>query len=392
MPPALVRLFGEGFRLFHLAAGLFAVLAVAVWGLWLAVGQAPGALPTAATPPLWHAHEMVFGYGGAVLAGLFLTAPSGRLPHLFFPVLGVLWLAGRLAIWGSAYMPAIAVAAVDLAFLIPVWARMAGQFARRPRWQTGMFLAVLTLHWVANLAVHLDWMGLAPGVAGRGVLAGLLVCAVMNAVFGGRMTSGLTRNAMVRAGARPLPADRPWLDALGAGSVLAAAGLALTGAPPMVLGAVYLAAGAAQSLRLAGWRGLWAGRQPLLASFHLAFAFLSVGLLAMGLAEFGLGGRLAALHLLAIGAVAGMSLAVMARGVLGQTGRAPMAPSFLVFAYAAVALSATLRWAGGEALAPQLGAAFLFAAGFAAYVAALWPAFLGPKLRPGSPGARPLGH
>jgi uncharacterized protein involved in response to NO len=48
----------------------------------------------------WHAHEFLFGYLGAVIAGFVLiTVPNwiGRLPVMGRPLAG-LWVAGRIAL------------------------------------------------------------------------------------------------------------------------------------------------------------------------------------------------------------------------------------------------------------------------------------------------------
>ncbi|HEU4924220.1 MAG TPA: NnrS family protein, partial [Burkholderiales bacterium] len=65
--PAGFALFALGFRPFYLLAGLYAALSVPLWAL-----QYAGWLPDA--NPLWHAHEMLFGYAFAVIAGFLLTA------------------------------------------------------------------------------------------------------------------------------------------------------------------------------------------------------------------------------------------------------------------------------------------------------------------------------
>jgi hypothetical protein len=74
---ALLRL---GFRPFYLLASLFAALSVPLWALqyagWLHAVYLPG--------PLWHAHEMLFGFTMAVAAGF----PSVRLRRLCHPILG----------------------------------------------------------------------------------------------------------------------------------------------------------------------------------------------------------------------------------------------------------------------------------------------------------------
>ena len=59
-----------GFRPFYLLASIFASLSIAPWGAqyagWLSAPYLHG--------PLWHAHEMVFGFTLAVMTGFLFTA------------------------------------------------------------------------------------------------------------------------------------------------------------------------------------------------------------------------------------------------------------------------------------------------------------------------------
>jgi uncharacterized protein involved in response to NO len=92
-------LFAYGFRPFFLAAGLSAALAVPAWLAMLASGSTPlGALP----PPLWHAHELFYGFVVAALAGFLLTAVPGWTGSRGFggwPLIALttVWLLGRTA-------------------------------------------------------------------------------------------------------------------------------------------------------------------------------------------------------------------------------------------------------------------------------------------------------
>ncbi|WP_255455638.1 NnrS family protein [Salipiger sp. PrR007] len=92
-------LFSYGFRPFFLGAGVWAVLSAC---LWLALLSGTLALPTRLDPVSWHAHEFLFGYLGAVLAGFMMTAVpnwTGRMPIVggTMILLFTLWLVGRLA-------------------------------------------------------------------------------------------------------------------------------------------------------------------------------------------------------------------------------------------------------------------------------------------------------
>lgn len=75
------------------------------------------------TPLQWHAHEMLFGFGWAVLGGFLLTASKNwagvRGFHgatLFLVCL--FWLLDRLAFWLPAGVPAIALVLMHNAFLL----------------------------------------------------------------------------------------------------------------------------------------------------------------------------------------------------------------------------------------------------------------------------------
>lgn len=96
-----------GFRPFFPLAGLTAVLVPLVWVLMLA-----GAIsPTTAVPMMqWHAHEMFFGFGLAVLGGFLLTATKnwvqvrghhGRALQLLVAA----WLLERAALWWGGSWP-----------------------------------------------------------------------------------------------------------------------------------------------------------------------------------------------------------------------------------------------------------------------------------------------
>ena len=385
---AFFRLLGEGFRVFFLSAGLFAVLAIGLWTWWLA---RPFDLP-ASSPVDWHAHEMIFGYATAALGGFFLTAVPNwtgarAARHVFIGMVAALWLAGRIAIFWSGLVPPVVVAVVDLAFLPVLAAKIATQLIRRPKPQNVMFLALLAILWTANLFVHLEWTGVTGDTAQRGLHAGLYLLVALIAVLGGRITPAFTRNAMTRTGRESgLPRSFAGLDAPAIAAAIALPLATLAALPGAVTGTLALAAGTGQIARLAFWRPGFTRAQPILWSMHLAFALLGLGLILTGLAQFGLGDPVAALHVLAIGGVGGMTLAVMSRASLGHGGRPLVAPRPVAAAYALVPAAAALRWMAPALsdlyLPALLGAGTLWVAAFALYLLALWPVFWTPRLAP----------
>jgi len=70
--------------------------------------------------PLWHGHEMVFGFVVAAISGFLLTAVpvwTGQRGYSGWPLvlLAGLWLSGRLLVASSGHWAAPLTAAVDLA-------------------------------------------------------------------------------------------------------------------------------------------------------------------------------------------------------------------------------------------------------------------------------------
>lgn len=392
------RLFSQGFRIFFLAACLFALVSMAIWEWFLARQTFTDAsvLPPAIAPHLWHAHEMIFGYGGAVLAGFFLTAvpnwTGGKsAPERFIALVFALWLVGRLGFWFSASLPPALVAVADLAFLPALGLKIAAQLLARPKPQQMIFLLALSLLWIGNLMCHLEWLDLLRDGVASGLRAGLLTLVAMIAILGGRVTPGFTRNAMVAAGRETgLPQNPAWLAYATTAPALALPPAVLLGLPDPVLAALALSAGAAALVRAALWQGRWTLPRPILWTLHLSYALTGLGLIVLGLAALNIGTELAALHLLGVGAVGGMTLSVLSRASLGHSGRPLHAPPALAAAYVMMPLAALARFVASALPAwhdaASLTAGALWLAAFALALYALWPALLLPR-----PPRKPVG-
>ncbi|MDQ2091779.1 NnrS family protein [Marimonas arenosa] len=390
------RLLTAGYRVFFLAAGLFAVFAMIVWEGWLGIHAAGGMvsdMPFAMAPHIWHAHELIFGYAAAAIAGFLMTAApswvgSEAARTRFFALASGVWLAGRLAVWFSGSLPAGLVMALDLSFLPVIGAKVAVLLLKRPKPRQMVFLVVLAVFFTANLMVHLEWAGLTADTAYGGLRAGLVTLSALIMVLGGRVTPAFTRNAMLRTGRETgLPRDPLPLAVAAIAAALALPVLTMAGLDGPVFAGVAMIAGLSGLARLTGWRGVWTLNQPILWSLHLGYAMNAAGLIALGLAALGLGSEIAALHLLGIGAVGGMTLAVMSRAALGHSGRPLVAPGPLALAYALLPLAAVARSAASEWPALYypgvLTAGGLWALAFTLYLAELWPLFTGPRMDAG---------
>ncbi|MET1415377.1 NnrS family protein [Roseibium sp. HPY-6] len=349
----------KGFRFYFLSAGLFSVFAMFAWTVWLGVHAAGGAfvsVPMSMAPHLWHAHEMVYGYAVAVMAGFFITAVPNwtgteEAGAKFVAASGLIWLLGRLGVWFSSAFDPVVVAIVDLAFIPVLSTAILGRLARKSQVRNMIFLFLLSALFLGNLMMHLDWIGWSSGTAEAGIRVGVFASAAMIAIVGGRVVPAFTRNALNRDGYEgALPRSNAWLDRLGVLSALLATLAAFPFVPVFFLGCIAFAAGAANLLRLAGWNG-WAVRNsPILWILHLAFLLLTAGYLVYGstliLAYMS---ETAALHLLATGAIGSMTLAMMTRASLGHSGQPLIVKRPIVLAYLMVIAAALIRSFGNLA-------------------------------------------
>jgi uncharacterized protein involved in response to NO len=151
--PALLT---YGFRPFFLGAAAWGALAMALWVSMLA-GRV--ALRTAFDPVSWNAHEFLFGYLRAVVAGFLLTTVPNwtrRLPIVGWPLGGLfaLWLTGRCAVALSLHLPQIAVAVADLSLPLVLGALIAREIVAGRNWRNLMVLAMLVAFALGNALFH----------------------------------------------------------------------------------------------------------------------------------------------------------------------------------------------------------------------------------------------
>lgn len=345
-------LFTYGFRPFFLGGALWAALAMVIWIVML---SGTAMLPTALDPVSWHAHEFLFGYLGAVIAGFMMTAVpnwTGRMPIVGWPLAGILalWGVGRLVVALSALIPAGAVVALDLAFPVTLALAMTREIAAGRNWRNLMMPGLLGLFILANALFHLDAARGGYPAQSTGFRLGLVAVVMMIALIGGRIVPSFTRNWLTKRGATSLPTPPGRrLDKL-ALIGLAAAGLVWITAPQS-RGGVMLLAGAAvlHLIRLIRWRGHVTGAEPLVWVLHVGYAFVPVG--ALGLALSGAWperfASAPAQHLWMAGAAGVMTLAVMTRATLGHTGHKLSAGRGTVALYLSLILSVIVRIAAG---------------------------------------------
>ena len=382
-------LFSYGFRPFFLGGALWASLAMVLWSAML-FGAAP--LPIVLDPVSWHAHAFLFGYLGAAIAGFLLTAVpnwTGNLPIVGWSLagLGAVWLAGRIAMSVSAYLPVMAVALVDLAFPTMLLLFLAREIVVGRNWKNVIVLVLYSVYLIANALFHWDAANGGYAAGGIGFRLGLAASLMLIAVIGGRVVPSFTRNWLVKAGQDrlPVPPMQGFDKVCLLGLLVALFAWVLT-PDARVAGVLLLAAGLMHAALLWRWRGLASLGEPLVWVLHLAYAFLPLGAVFLGvaimLAWFEL--QAASLHVWSIGAIGTMTLAIMTRASLGHTGAALKADTGTVLIYLSLPAALLCRLAAVLAPEPQvfyLGTAVFWVTGFLGFAVLYGPRLLLPRAR-----------
>ncbi|MCF6273591.1 MAG: NnrS family protein [Rhodobacteraceae bacterium] len=380
-------IFSIGFRPFFFAAGLWAAVAMLVWVLYLATGLE---LPSRMSGVDWHLHELVFGYTSAVIAGFLLTAVpnwTGRMPVMGWPVaaLAGLWLAGRVAMLFSLYLPPLVAPIIDLSFIVVLALIIAREIIAGKNWRNLKVLIILALIGFANGIFHYEAYTTA-GYDGYGIRVGVALIIMLIMVVGGRIIPSFTRNWLMRQPTGRLPAPMGNFDK--ATMVLSGIALLLWAVFPEAAATRPMAAlaGVLNLIRLGRWAGDRTFKEPLLAILHIGFFFIPYGFLTIAAGDILPGWSRASQipHAWTAGAIGLVTLAMLTRTSLGHSGR-PLAATKTVTAIYALVLLGVLTRIAGEFLPdvePLLHAAATFwIFGFGLFAVAFIPIFFRPRVQ-----------
>lgn len=380
-----------GFRLFFLLAAAFAALSITVW-MWKYFTSAP--------PPLlyvsasqWHAHEMLYGFAFAVIAGFLLTAVknwTGISTLDGWPLLGLAtcW-AGARGVMLFAHEWVILAALLDMGFNIWLITAVAHPIIKVKQWRQLGVLSKIILLTAGNMAFYAQVNGWTTSGARAALWMGLLLNVSLIMVISRRILPmfierGVKEDVRLK--------NNIWIDRV---LMLALVALLLNilSAEHETLNLVLaLTITVLSTIRLIGWHtpGVW--QVPLLWSFYGGLWLMTAGFLVFGLSfiDHSLP-QVLAIHCWGIGGIGVITLAMMSRVSLGHTGRDIHMPPRSVSWLFALAMLATLCRVLLPMLWPEvyrlslMMAASCWIAAFSGFCIVYWPILSRPRID-GSPG------
>ena len=317
-------LFNLGFRPFFLGAAIFAVLSIASW---MAVYTSYSDIQISnIIPSQWHAHEMLYGYGMAVVAGFLLTAVKNwtgvQTPHgKPLLVLFALWCVARvLFLFGTVFLALAALA--DLMFGLLLIVAVAHPIIRARQWQQLAVVSKLLLLWTGNLVFYLGCYNLINNGMLYAINGAVFLFIGLILMIGRRVIPFFIERGVVHLVVDKVQLKQyRWLDisimVLFIGLFINEIFIHAAGLSSLLSVVLF----ALNSYRLYSWHTAALWRVPLLWSLYLSSWLINFGFLLYGLQDLLDIPSILTLHLFTIGGIGLMTVGMMSRVALGHTGR-----------------------------------------------------------------------
>lgn len=379
---------GRGFRPFFLLGAIYAVLVVFAWVLFIHGSvRVPMFWDNAV---LWHAHEMIYGFTVAIIAGFLLTAVanwtgSSPVRRSNLALLCAVWVAGRIVFWSQQHS-AILSSFIDLSFLPLLAISLSIPLIRTGNRHNFMFLGILSLLFLGNLHMHLAALGVVGGDPRVTAYAAILVVMSIISIIGSRIIPSFTVAGLRMHGQLVYQTVQVKTDVAAMLLLIGTAvAVLLFGLESFTTGIIALVAGIIHLLRMRFWHTLKTKAEPMLWILHVGHLWLVAGLLTLGLYGFGLVENSSlALHMLTVGCVGSMTIGMMSRVALGHTGRPIIATPAVTASFFMMQGATFLRCLALliEKKSYNLwiaGSGTLWVGAFIIYLAVYVPILLGPR-------------
>ncbi|HHW78442.1 MAG TPA: NnrS family protein [Xanthomonadaceae bacterium] len=315
-----IALLNLGFRPFFLGAAIFAIVSMMLW-MGVYVLQLP--LPiTRISTFQWHAHEMIYGFAMAVVAGFLLTAVknwTGVQTLYGFGLLALcaLWALPRvLFLFGTPWM--FVAGFFDMLFALCLIGSILYSIVRIKQWRQLGIIVILALLASANGCFYLGAAGLIEQGVFFGIYGGLFLIVGLILVIGRRVIPFFIE---VGVGYPVKLFNSKWLDLVIIVFYIAFLVAEILVRNPWMVASTAMGLFVVNSARLVGWHtsGIW--QKPLLWSLFIAFIWINLGFLLLAINVFLKLPNVVVLHAFSVGGIGVIILSMMARVTLGHTGR-----------------------------------------------------------------------
>jgi len=333
----------KGFRPFFLGATIVAVLSMILW-MAVYVFHAPVEV-SGISMFQWHAHEMIFGYAVAVIAGFLLTATPNwtgekTVTGTGLGLLFAIWILARvLMLCGTRFLLYASIA--DLLFMLGLGIAVARPILKVRQKRQAPVLLIIGLLTAANLLFYLGASGHLDRGAYLGVHGGLYLILGMVLFMGRRVIPFFTQKGV---GYPVELTNARWNDIttfiLYPGFLLSELFFQFHLAGALFAAGLFIL----NSLRVNDWHTLGIWKKPLLWGLFAAFIMINLGFLLRALMPVTAIPDYLPIHAFAVGGIGIVTISMMARVTIGHTGRnVHQAPPIMALLLILMVLTATVR-------------------------------------------------
>lgn len=375
-------LWNLGFRPFFLFGSLWAAFHILVW-----VAFQTGKFPffSISDPITWHAHEMIFGFASAIVAGFLLTASQNwtgiRGVHgQKLKFLAGIWILARLfsTVSGKFYF---FYAISDLSFYPMLAWYLKPYLLQKSQRRNQIFFLLFFVLFAANVVIHLSHFQQSFVPLSRSILLlCIYVVIMMIALIGGRVIPFFTTNVLPLAN----PRRHPLIEELSFVSI-AVVGISITFLEFTKISAVLaFLAGAIHLIRWLLWKPWKSVQLPILFILYLAYVWIPIGFLMRGLASLLIIPSSLSTHAFTTGAIGTMIYAMITRVSLGHMGLPIRASKPILLGYLLMVICAFLRVFGPWIFPEQTLfmielSGYAWSLAFLIYVMMCGPLLIGPR-------------
>lgn len=364
-----VPFWGRGFRPFFFMGSVYSVLSIFLWAAFYGGIFSP---PSFLFDPVsWHAHEMIYGFAMAIVAGFLLTAVAnwtGGAParQLHLAGLSGLWLAGRFVLNVDIGLPQPIITGIAASFVPALAISLAIPLLRSWNKRNFIFLTLLSVLFGCDL-----WFMITSNLVALHVA--LMMILIMISLIGGRIIPAFTVAALRRKGLEVYQTDQSKLDMAAMASLLAVTLCVVFAKDTLILSICAAVSCIIHGLRMRRYHTLKTFDDPLVWILHAGYGWLVMGLGLLSFTGVGLLTIPAVIHSLTAGCIGSMILGMICRVTLGHTGRELKVGKLTSFSFFTIQLAALMRVFGPMVMPDHInewiiGSAILWTLCYTAYL------------------------
>jgi len=326
-------IFETPYRPFFILAAISSLFYMTIWTLFYTL-KLPLNFENI-SPTIWHAHEMLFGYTMAVIAGFLLTVEKYWLgknidKRSILVALVILWIAARVSISLALItdIPYEIGAIFDCLFMIVLTIRVAYPIICAKAWDRIGLVAHIAIIAAANIVFYLGLCGLILNGQYLGVYSALYLVISIILLMGRRMIPIFIRNALEF---KFEPKNWRVIDILSLVFFVLFFIFDLFFTSAKVVSIISGILTLIYSIRLFGWYSNKIWSKPLLWVLFVAYSWIAVGFGLKFLSLYFNISDFLSLHSFTYGGIGIMTIGFMSRVVLGHTGRNVFEPPKILF-------------------------------------------------------------